>query len=243
MDEGEYQRLVDATESHWWFRSTSSLLEQLLGGHLAQLGSDAVALDAAGGTGATSSWLAERVTTVLCDIEPMALRAAVDRYPTYRTAMADINHLPFVDASFDIVLCVTALCHVMNPDPQIIVDEFARVARPGARVVLLEPHHQWLWRGHDVLTHTGRRFNLPALRTMVERAGLRVERATGAYSFLVPPAAAAKMLERGEPKSDVGRHETGLGGVFPALARAERRVLRHVDLPTGLSAVIVASKP
>jgi ubiquinone/menaquinone biosynthesis C-methylase UbiE len=243
MEEGEYQRLVDATESHWWFKATSRLLEQLLSDHLAELGPEATALDAAGGTGATSSWLSRRVTTVLCDIEPVALRAAVDRYPQYLTAMADIKRLPFMDESFDVVMCVTALCHEMNPDPQVIVDEFARVAKPGARIVLLEPHHQWLWRGHDVLTHTGRRFNLPTLRALVRNAGLRVERSTGAQSFLVPAAAVAKLVDRGEPKSDVGRLETGLGGVFPALASAERRLLRHVDLPTGLSAVVVASKP
>lgn len=243
MDESEYQRLVDATESHWWFKATSLLIEQLLADHLAGLGSDALALDAAGGTGATSSWLSSRVTTVLCDIEPVALHAAVARYPQYLTAMADIKRLPFADESFDIVMCVTALCHELNPDPQVIVDEFARVAKPGARIVLLEPHHQWLWRGHDVLTHTGRRFNLSTLRAMVRGAGLSVVRATGAQSYLVPPAAAAKLFERGEPKSDVGRLESGLGGIFPALASAERRLLRHVDLPTGLSAVVLASKP
>ena len=41
MDEGEYQRLVDATESHWWFRATSRLLEQLLADHVAELGPEA----------------------------------------------------------------------------------------------------------------------------------------------------------------------------------------------------------
>jgi SAM-dependent methyltransferase len=243
MDHEEYRRLVEATESHWWFRASSALLAQLLEPHVRTLGPQAVALDAAGGTGATSSWLSRQVTTVLCDIEPVALEAAVDRYPQYLTARADIQRLPFADDSFDIVMCVTALCHEMNPDPQVVVDEFARVARAGAAVVLMEPHHPWLWRGHDVLTHTGRRFRLRELRALAETAGLRVQRATAAYSFLVPPAAAVKLVERGEPSSDVGRAENGLGGVFPALAGAERRLLRHVDLPVGLSAVVLATAP
>ena len=163
--------------------------------------------------------------------------------------MADINRLPFVDESFDIVMCVTALCHEMNPDPQVIVDEFARVAKPGARIVLLEPHHQWLWRGHDVLTHTGRRFNLPMLRAMVQRAGLQLERATGAQSFLVPAAVVAKLFDRGEPKSDVGRLETGLVGVFPAFgsgrasrAAAHRFADRFVGRRCGVEAFVVLGR-
>jgi hypothetical protein len=78
---------------------------------------------------------------------------------------------------------------------------------------------------------------------MAVDAGLDVQRSTGAYSFLVPPAALMGIVERGAPKSDVGRNESGLGGTMSVLARAERRVLRRVDLPIGLSALAVARKP
>ncbi|MDQ1479635.1 MAG: hypothetical protein QOI44_496, partial [Actinomycetota bacterium] len=42
--------------------------------------------------------------------------------------------LPFVDASFDLVFCRTALHHF--PDPERCIAEMARVCRPGGRVVL-----------------------------------------------------------------------------------------------------------
>ena len=113
---------------------------------------------------------------------------------------------------FDAVLCVTALCHRMNPDPQAIVDEFARVTKPGGLVCLMEPGGKRLWRGHDDVTHTARRFSLAEMRAMVRGAGLDLVRATGAYSFLVPPAAVMGVVERGKNKSDVGRNESGLGG-------------------------------
>ena len=48
------------------------------------------------------------------------------------------------------------------------------------------------------------------------------------------------MLERGRTTSDVGRNESGLGGVLPALARGERALLRRADLPTGLSVIAIA---
>lgn len=241
MDKAEYQRLIDATESHWWFEATSRLIETVLFSNDFELPPRALCLDAGGGTGATSSWLARRHPTVLCEIESMALDAAIARYP-YLAARGDLNRLPFPDAAFDAVLCVTALCHEMNTDPAATVRELSRVVAPGGRLLLLEPHHPWLWRGHDRITHTARRFTLRQLRTHVVDAGLRIERATAGFSFLVPPAGVVKLIDRKGSTSDVGRNESGVFGLAGALARLERRWLRRHDLPVGLSAVVVGSK-
>jgi SAM-dependent methyltransferase len=200
-------------------------------------------LDAGGGSGATGSWLADRALTVLDDYEPMALRAAERDHAGYRGVRSDINHVPHGAGAFDAVLCVTALCHRMNPDPQLVVNEFARVTKPGGLVCLMEPGGKHLWRGHDEVTHTARRFSLAEMRTMVRTAGLDLVRSTGAYSFLVPPAAVMGVLERGKNKSDVGRNEGGLGGVLGQAARAERALLRRVSLPFGLSVIAIGRKP
>lgn len=248
MDADEYRRMADAGRDHWWYRNTRLLLAELLVPHLE--GRDApVVLDAGGGTGATGGWMTRFATTVLADIEPMALDVARQDHGAHRgghgllAVQADLNRLPFADGSFDLVLCVTALCHRMNPDPGAIVRDFARLTKPGGVVCLWEPGVRRLRRGHDDVTHTGRRFSVGDLRDLAVGAGLRVERATGAYSFLVPPAAVLGVVEKGQQKSDVGRNETGLGGVFPALAKAERALLRRTDLPAGLSAIVVATKP
>lgn len=234
--------MVAAGESHWWYRATRQLLPSLVEPHLASVSAETLYLDAGGGSGATGSWLADRALTVLGDVEPIALKAALSDHAGYRAVRADINHLPHRDASFDAVLCVTALCHRMNPDPQAVVDEFARVTKRGGLVCLMEPGVKRLWRGHDEVTHTARRFSLADLRSMIRSAGLDVVRATGAYSFLVPPAAAMGVLERGKHKSDVGRNQNGLGGVLPQVARLERALLRKVDLPFGLSVIAIGRK-
>ena len=243
MDDDEYQRMVAAGERHWWYRSTRALLEQLVAPHLPVVDVDTTYLDAGGGSGATGSWLARRATTVLDDFESSALHAAERDHAGYRAVRGDINHPPHPDSAFDAVLCVTALCHKMNPDPQAIVAEFARVTKPGGVVCLMEPGGKRLWRGHDEVTHTARRFSLADLRSMVGAAGLDLVRATGAYSFLVPPAAVMGVVERGKNKSDVGRNEGGLGGLLGQVARAERALLRKVDLPFGLSVIAIGRKP
>jgi len=242
VDADEYRRMARAGGRHWWYRSTRALLGELLGPHLDR-SPGALHLDAGGGTGATGGWLTETATTVLADYESMALEVGRADFPRYRPVRSDLNHLPFADGSFSTVLCVTALCHRMNPDPGAIVRDFARITRPAGVVCLMEPGGKRLWRGHDEVTHTARRFSVPELRAMADEAGLEVVRATGAYTFLVPPAAVLGVLERGKSRSDVGRNESGLGGALGAAAALERRLLRRTDLPVGLSAIVVARKP
>jgi len=242
MEADEYRRLIEATESHWWFGATSELAAQMLESGAFPVVTTTLCLDAGGGSGATSSWLAKRSRTVLCEYEPVAIDAAVERYPSYLATRGNINALPFPDDTFQIAMCVTALCHEMNPDPPATVRELARVVAPGGRLFLLEPNHPWLWRGHDRVTHTARRFTVDGLSSLAADAGLRVERATAAFSFLVPPAAAIKLLDRGGSTSDVGRNQSGVGGLASRLSSFERRWLRKHDLPFGLSAVVLATK-
>jgi SAM-dependent methyltransferase len=244
VDDEEYRRMADNGERHWWYRNTRLLLQQILEPQLPSLPSPAeqrMFLDAAGGTGATGGWLTHHAPTVVADYEQFTLEVARREHADYLPTRADINRLPFASRSFDLVLCVTALCHRMNPDPTAIVREFARVSKPGGLVCLWEPGGgDWLRRGHDDVTQSARRFSVKQLSTHAQEAGLEIVTATGAYSFLVPPAYAMHLFERGESKSDVGRNQSGLGGLLGVAARAERAVLRRVRIPVGLSSIVLA---
>ena len=229
-------------ETHWWYRNTRALLRQLVEPHLDGR-AGAVHLDAAGGTGATGAWLTSTAPTVIVDFDEFALEVAREDHAGYLATRGDLNHLPFADEAFSVVLCVTALCHRMVPDPAAVVRDFARVTRPGGVVALMEPGVKRLWRSHDDVTHTARRFAVDDLRNIATNAGLEIITATGAYVFLVPPAFVLGKVERGKGKSDVGRNHSGLGGVFGVFASLERRWLRRCRLPTGLSAIVIARKP
>lgn len=241
MEDDEYRRMAEVEQTHWWYSATRSLLQQLLGPELGDR--PGLMLDAGAGTGATGAWLAQHGTLVAGDFEEQALRLYGEAHPTARRVASDVNRLPFAGDSFDAALCVTVLCHQSIADPTAAVAELARVVRPGGVVCLMEPGVRRLRRAHDRVTHTGRRFSLADLRRHATDAGLRVERATGAYSFLVPAAAVKAVIERGRTSSDLEVQPGGLGGLLAAVARAERAVLRRVSLPFGLSVALVARKP
>jgi SAM-dependent methyltransferase len=232
MDADEYRRMAEVESTHWWYASVRALLQQLLADKLPAGGRF---LDVGGGTGATGSWMAEHGDLIVADIEPIAVRSYRDRHKVAGVVNADVNRLPFADQSFDAVMCITVLCHQAVPSPAHAVGELARVLRPGGVLCLQEPGVRRLWRAHDRITHTARRFSRRDLADLVVGAGLQLERSTGAHSFLIPPAAAKSVLERGESSSDLERNAGGLGGTLSAAAGVERRVLQRVDLPAGLS--------
>jgi ubiquinone/menaquinone biosynthesis C-methylase UbiE len=242
VEADEYDRMARAEVTHWWYASTRALLQQLAGPLLPAGGRF---LDAGGGTGATGAWMGERGTLVASDAVPGALRSYAAAHPSLRaTVAADVLALPFPDGVFDGVLCVTVLCHqsIADPDVAVAVAELVRVTRPGGVVVLMEPGVRRLRRAHDRVTHSARRFSLRDLCGAATAAGLQVERATGAYSFLVPPAAVKSLLERKRSASDLDRHGGGLGGVLGAAAALERRLLSRASIPAGLSVVVVARR-
>jgi ubiquinone/menaquinone biosynthesis C-methylase UbiE len=236
----EYRRMAEVEDTHWWYRSTRALLRQLLdpllpsGGRFADVGA---------GTGATGAWLAERGDLVAVDFEPAALELHRERHPSVAVAAADVAALPFADRSFDALLCVTVLCHRSIPSPRAAVAELARVVRPGGIVCLWEPGVRRLRRAHDRVTHTARRFSRRDLADLLTTNGLVLHRSTGAYAYLVPPAAVKALAERGDTSSDLDRNPGGLGGALGAAAALEQRLLRHVDLPAGLSVVAVGRIP
>ncbi len=80
------------------------------------------------------------------------------------------------------------------------------------------------------------------LAALLTGNGLKIERTTGAYAFLVPPAAIKTLLERDRTSSDLDHHRSGLGGVLAGTAHLERRLLQHVNLPWGLSVVAIGRR-
>ena len=104
--------------------------------------------------------------------------------------------------------------------------------------------------------HTRERYRLPRLAARVAGAGLEIDRATYANAFLFPAAIASRFARKGvnhrprgswpapeEAASDVRPASAVVQAVGAATLTAESVLLRHSDLPFGLSAIVVATRP
>ncbi len=101
-------------------------------------------LDIAGGTGDLARAFADKVgdsgRVVLTDINESMLRTGRDRLldkgHVIPTAACDAEHLPFADASFDLVSVAFGLRNMTHKDRALT--EMGRVLKPGGRLLVLE---------------------------------------------------------------------------------------------------------
>lgn len=110
------------------------------------VGGDATVLDVASGSGGTTLRLAQRTGCRVqgIDIHPQGVAAATaaahDQKLAGRAAFRIGNAsqpLPFAAASFDGLICIDAINHL--PDRPAVFREWARVLRPGGRLVFTDP--------------------------------------------------------------------------------------------------------
>ena len=97
------------------------------------------ALDAACGTGRYSAYLAERGHEVIgVDASEAMLDLAREKLPAATFRQGDLAALPVPDHCVDTVVCALALVHVPALEP--VMQEFARVLRPGGHLIVSDVH-------------------------------------------------------------------------------------------------------
>lgn len=125
------------------------------------------------------------------DADPEMVATARAATPAATISVGNADHLPFADASFDVVVANTVLCLVENRREAMA--EAVRVLRPGGRLVLGELGRWSLWAlkrrikgmlGSRLWRHS-RFTDARALRAELAGAGLVVEEIRGAAFY--PP--------------------------------------------------------
>ena len=179
------------------------------------------------------------------DVSEKGITLAQERGLT-DVAVMDGAHLDFPDASFDLVIASDVLEHI--EDEAQALREWRRVLRPGGRLLVFVPAHQYLWSRHDEVNHHFRRYSAKSLRTAITKASLRVERLAFWNFTLFFPTAMVRLMQRVLPKPE--GPITGDLVPLPPLAntgllrliKAENRLLRVLNFPVGVSVFALAQK-
>ena len=109
-----------------------------------------VVLDAGCGTGLITLHL--QGTVIGIDINEWNLKRAKEHAPKGNYVQADIESLPIISRSIDTVVCTETLEHL--PQPEQAVREFARVLKPGGKLIISIPNKHIIWKFRKFLLTT-----------------------------------------------------------------------------------------
>jgi SAM-dependent methyltransferase len=242
MERGVYESMRAIEQDHWWFAGR----REILASEIARLPlpKPAQALEVGCANGGNLEMLARFGEVCAVEPDPDALKVAVGRgIGDVRQGMLP-DGLPDFGRRFDLVGAFDVIEHV--DDDQAAVAALAAQLKPGGFLVATVPAYRWMWSEHDDLNHHKRRYVRGALQRLAGPAGLTVRRASYFNSLLFPPIAGVRLArsalgvrggyDEAMPPAPVNR-------LFRAIFASERALLRAVDLPFGVSILLVAQRP
>ncbi len=239
MDVDAIEAMALVERSHWWFLAKRELV-------LAELDHRRVSgtvVDVGAGTGGLLDALrgAGR-TAVGVELDDVALGLTARLSPRPAMAQAVAEAVPFADGAAAAVTSLDVLEHL--DDDVAGFRELARVAGAGGLVVVAVPAYRWAWSEHDVRLGHRRRYNRVALLAAAHAADIDVVRCTHFHAWLAPVAfvlrrTPLRRLLQGRSAEEASFVSPGINRLLTFVGTVERLLLRRMDLPFGLSILLV----
>jgi SAM-dependent methyltransferase len=236
----KYRRIE---REHWWFRVRSKILTDQL--HLLLKGIRPMQiLNVGAATGASTEMLQSfgEVSSLEYDQPSVDYCRDVLKLDVIQ---GSITALPYADASFDLVCAFDVVEHV--EDDRLAVSELIRVCKPGGHVFVTVPAYMSLWSDHDVVNNHYRRYQQTELLALFSSGSLL--RSTYFNTLLFPMIWLARRIgnifkrKDAAPKPDNEWMQHPLTDrLFGAVFTLERPLLRHMNLPFGVSLALIWNK-
>ena len=241
MDADVYRQLAEVQEKHWWYEARRRILHSFL--HALSLPRNARILEVGCGSGANLTLL--RQFGEVKGVEPDAFA----RDWAKRVSGCEIedgalpDRLPFT-GPFDLLCAFDVIEHVEQDAASLRA--LRGLVAPGGYALFTVPAYQFLWSGHDVVNQHARRYTRAAFRAKLRAAGFEIVRLSY-YNMLLFPLVAAYRLGRKalgvKDGLDTALPSPVVNDVLQKIFAAEAPLLRHIDLPFGVSIIAVCRRP
>lgn len=244
MQQHTYSIMHQVEETHWWFVGRRKIIESFIRRVCAapEFRKPLHILDVGCGTGANLEMLAQFGKSEGVDVSTEALAFCRQR-GLQQVKQGAAEALPYADNSFDLVTGLDVVEHLDNDLTGL--QEMHRVLRPEGRAVLFVPAFMFLWGVQDDISNHRRRYTLSELKTLVEKAGFKIERATYVNVTFFLPILLGRLFMRAtglKPASENNITIGFLNGILGKVFASERFALRYLNFPFGVSIICVARR-
>ena len=244
MDPQLFTTFAAIERTHWWFTARRDILLSVSQRYVPSGGS---VLDVGCGTGFFIESMRGRYDAWGVDPSDIAVRLCRERGLTQVVQGSAYDLSSLQGRRFDAVYFLDVLEHL--PEDLPAVEEAIRVLKPGGHVIVTVPAFMFLWSEHDVVNEHQRRYRRAEVRTLLERAGLAIQRLTYFNFYLFGLAGADRLATRISGRR-VSRELTvppsWINSLMNGTFRAERHRVadgRRLPYPFGLSVLAVGRKP
>ena len=239
MDRIVHQRMAEHDSTHWWYRARREILSDYLRRYAA-LPAQARILEIGCGTGHNLPMLARFGTVDAIEIDEDSRAIAAKRLGK-PVGDAPLPALPGIErGAYDLVAVLDVVEHI--EDDVAALAAMKSLLRPGGKILIAVPAHQWMWSAHDVVNHHHRRYSKASLAAAIAKAGLKPVKMRWFNSLLFPLAAAARIAGRltGRDDSDDSPPPKPVNALFERIFALERHLVGRVPMTPGVSIVTLA---
>jgi len=246
MKQVMYSHIQGVEQTHWWYLARRKIIFDWVLRILADYSQPKI-LDVGCGTGFNLEYLrANQYSDVVgLDFSTEALGFGRQRQLP-QLICADGLNPPLRHESFDVIMALDLIEHL--EDDVSALQELTRLLKPSGSLIIFTPAFQFLWGLQDEVSHHYRRYTAPQLRQKIQSVGLSIRKLTYANTFLFPLIWAGRLALRLSGNNIQGTSENDLhpgwsNGLLQAIFSAEQPLLRHFNLPFGVSLFCIAYKP
>jgi 2-polyprenyl-3-methyl-5-hydroxy-6-metoxy-1,4-benzoquinol methylase len=240
MERQIYDRMAELDELHWWYVARRKILSDLIrrevkpphGARILEIGC---------GTGHNLDMLAGFGAVEGLETDAEARTIAEERLGR-PIAFSPLPELSMIEPdAYDLIAALDVIEHV--EDDSAAIAAIAKRLRPGGKLLMTVPAHQWMWSAHDVANHHKRRYSKSRLKALIGSSPLRLDSIGYFNSLLFPIACAARFAGKltGREDSDDKLPPRPINALFEKIFAAERYAVGRLPMPPGLSLFAVAS--
>jgi 2-polyprenyl-3-methyl-5-hydroxy-6-metoxy-1,4-benzoquinol methylase len=243
MSPDAYVEMAGTQATHWWFVARREILRSQIS--RLNLPPNADILEVGSGTGANLDLLADFGKVVALEMRPEAIALAQQRCGGAGKQISMKQgtcpqDLPALSQKFDLICLFDVLEHIEQDSESLA--GLSALLKPNGTLMLTVPAYQWMWGPHDVHLHHKRRYSKRSLSARCAHAGLSVLRMSHFNTLLFPIAVLGRMIEKmtGKQTSATQTPPAPINALFTRLFALERHILNRLQLPFGLSLLLLA---